>query len=186
LSHTVNFATITQNDSSTAVGNIFVDITRLSSFSTYPIINGLSDYDAEFITVNNVAVATNTVHLNQRSMEINNERIMQFQLQLANETWEFVCIDDDTNIKFNSFLHTFLNIFEASFPVKYKSIHINKNGWITQGIKMSHECKRRLHVRAHTKDSNGGIIKAFYIKYCKIHKLYRRLKKQYYNRLIAK
>jgi hypothetical protein len=52
---------------------------------------------------------------------------MQFQLQFANESWESVYTDNDTSSKFNSFLHTFLNIFEASFPVKYKSIHRNKN-----------------------------------------------------------
>jgi len=40
LSHTVNFATETQNGSSTSANNIFVDITRLRS-STSPIINGL-------------------------------------------------------------------------------------------------------------------------------------------------
>jgi hypothetical protein len=72
---------------------------------------------------------------------------MQFQLQLANETWESIYIDNDTNNKFNSFLHTFLNIFEASFPVKYKSIH-RKNGWITQGIKISCEHKRKLYKTA--------------------------------------
>jgi hypothetical protein len=32
---------------------------------------------------------------------------------------------------------TFPNTFEASFPVKHKSIHTNKNGRITQGIKIS-------------------------------------------------
>jgi hypothetical protein len=61
------------------------------------------------------------------------------QLQSANETWESVYIDNDTNNKFNSFLHT------ASFPVKYKSIHKTKNGWITQGIKISFDHKRRLY-----------------------------------------
>jgi hypothetical protein len=70
---------------------------------------------------------------------------MKFQLQLANETSESVYIDNDTNNKFNFFLHTFLNTFEASFPVKYKSIHRNKNGWITQAV-----------------------IKSSYIRYCKI------------------
>jgi len=39
---------------------------------------------------------------------------MQFQLQLANKTWESVYIDSDTNNTFNSFLHTFISIFEAS------------------------------------------------------------------------
>jgi hypothetical protein len=146
LSHTVHFATRTQNDSSTAISNIFVDITRLSSSSTCPIINGLSDHDAQFLTVNNIVPATNIVPLKQSTREINIERIMQFQLQLANESWKSVYIDNDTNKKFDSFLHTFLNIFEASFPVKYKGKHRNMNGWIKQGIKMSCEYKRRLYI----------------------------------------
>jgi hypothetical protein len=104
--------------------------------------------------------------LKQRTRKINNERMMQFQLQLANETWGSVCIDNDTNNKFNSFLHTFLNIFEASSSLKYKSIHRNKNGWITQGIKISCECKRRLYI--YSRGSDDAVIKAFYIKYCKI------------------
>jgi hypothetical protein len=78
-----------------------------------------------------------------QQLKISNERIMQFQLELANETWESVYIDNDNNSKFDSFLHT-LNVFEASFPVKYESIHRNKNGWITQGIKLSCESKRGL------------------------------------------
>jgi hypothetical protein len=78
LSHTVHFATRTQNDSCTAVSDTFVDITRLSSSSACPIINGLSDHDAQFLTANNIAPATNIVHLKQRSREINNERSMQF------------------------------------------------------------------------------------------------------------
>jgi hypothetical protein len=60
---------------------------------------------------------------------------------VANKTWESVYMYD-TNNKFNPFLCTFLNIFEARVPVKYKSIHRNKNGWITQGIKISSEHKR--------------------------------------------
>jgi hypothetical protein len=60
---------------------------------------------------------------------------MQFQLKLANGTWESLYTNNDPNNNFKSFLHTFLNNFEASFPVKYKCIHRNKNGWVMQGIK---------------------------------------------------
>jgi len=67
MSHTVNCATRTQNDSSTAINNIFVDITRLSSSSVCPIVNGLSEHDAQFLTLNNIAPATNTVHMKQRT-----------------------------------------------------------------------------------------------------------------------
>jgi hypothetical protein len=42
--------------------------------------------------------------------------------------------------------------------VKYKSTHRNKNGGITQGIKISYE----------SRDINDAVIEAFYIKYCKI------------------
>jgi hypothetical protein len=126
------------------IGNVFVDITRLSS-STCP--SGLSDYDVQFLTVNNIAPATNIVPLKQRTRKINSKRIMQFQIQLANESWECVRIDSDTINMFDSFLHIFLNIFEASFPVKYESIHRNKNSWNLQGIKISCECKRRLYIQ---------------------------------------
>jgi hypothetical protein len=53
---------------------------------------------------------------------------MQFQLLLENATWESVYEDNDTNNKFNSFLYTFLNIFEASFPIKCKNMCKTNNG----------------------------------------------------------
>jgi len=78
-------------------------------------------------------------------------------------------------------LLTFLNIFEASFLVKYKSIHRNKNVWITQGLKTYCECKKRLCI--YSRDSND----AFYMKYYEIlSKVIQEAKKQHYNRLIAK
>jgi hypothetical protein len=100
----------------TAIDNIFVDSIRFSSSSTSPIINGLSDHDAQYLMINNIAAATNLIPLKQRTRKVNNETIMQFQLLLKSETQESIYKDNDTNNKFNSFLYTFLNIFEASFP----------------------------------------------------------------------
>jgi hypothetical protein len=62
LSHTVHFAARTQNDSSTAV------LQYCRYYKTKLIVymshnNGLSDHDAEFLTINNIAPATNIVHL---------------------------------------------------------------------------------------------------------------------------
>jgi hypothetical protein len=59
------------------------------------------------------------------------------------ETWEPVYIDTDPNCMFNSFLSTFFNTFQTSFPIKYKSMK-DKNDWITQGIKISSKHKRNL------------------------------------------
>jgi hypothetical protein len=126
LSHTVNFATRTQNESSTATDNIFVANSRLQSPSTSPLINGLSDHDAQLLTVNNIYTTTNKIPLKQRIRLINNETITNFQTLLKKETWESVYRDNDTNYMFNSFLCTFLNIFQASFPIKYKSSNNKK------------------------------------------------------------
>jgi hypothetical protein len=67
------------------------------------------------------------------------------------ETWDCVHIDTDSYHMFNSFLCTFLNIFLASFPVKYNSTK-NESDWITQGINMS--CKHKRSMYAFSKNSS--------------------------------
>ena len=47
----VKFPTCTQQNSATAIDNIFIDITRMGNCSICPIINGLSDHDAQSITL---------------------------------------------------------------------------------------------------------------------------------------
>jgi hypothetical protein len=54
--YTAHFAT-TQNKSSTAIDNIFVDNSRLESSYTSPLINGLPDHDAHFLTINNICAS---------------------------------------------------------------------------------------------------------------------------------
>jgi cell division inhibitor SulA len=92
LSHAIHFATRNQIDKGTAIDIIFVDDTRLSSYSTYPIINGLSKHESQNRTLNNIAPTNNILHWKQRISELNNERIMQFQLQLANLSWESIYV----------------------------------------------------------------------------------------------
>jgi hypothetical protein len=46
---------------------------------------------------------------------------MQFKLLVKGEIWESVHKDKDNNNTFNSFLYTFLNIFEAAFLIKYRN-----------------------------------------------------------------
>jgi hypothetical protein len=61
------------------------------------------------------------VSLKQRTRIINSETLTNFQSLLKQETWQSVYQTQDTNNMFNSFLNTFLHIFEASFPVTYRS-----------------------------------------------------------------
>jgi hypothetical protein len=78
LIHTVNFATRIQNNSRIAIDKIFVGSIRFSSSSTSPIINGLTDHDAQYLMINNIAAAGNLIPLKQRIRKVNNETIMQF------------------------------------------------------------------------------------------------------------
>jgi hypothetical protein len=102
------------------------------------------------------------------------------------ETWESVYRDNDTNYMFSSFVCTFLNIFQASFPIKYKSINNKKiMTGLLQGIKIS--CKHKGSLYTLIKNSNDPKAKAHYIKYCRIlRKVIKEAKKQHYTRLIAK
>jgi exonuclease III len=52
LTSVVIFPTRTQNYTTTATGNIFIDISKMGNYSTCPTINGLSDHDAQSITLN--------------------------------------------------------------------------------------------------------------------------------------
>jgi hypothetical protein len=69
LSHTINFATKTQNDSNFANDNIFVNNLKLSSSFTFSIISGLLDHDGQFITIKTV-LATDTVPFEQQTRKI--------------------------------------------------------------------------------------------------------------------
>jgi hypothetical protein len=61
---------------------MFLDIKRLVSFSsTSSIINSLSDYDFQYLVINNIIAANNLFSLKQRARKINNETIVHFVKQ---------------------------------------------------------------------------------------------------------
>jgi hypothetical protein len=163
LSHTVNFPTGAQNSSSTAIDHIFIDTARLNSSYRAPIINGLSDHDAQFLMKSDINIDTNLAPFKWRLWKINNETIAQFQ-HVLDYMWEPVSKNSDTDYNFNSFLDTFGKKFEASFPVQSKSLRKTRNDWITQEIKMSCRHKRSLYIL--NRRSNNPHMKAHYSKYC--------------------
>jgi hypothetical protein len=80
----VNFARIIQNSSNIATDIIITYSTRSSSSCTSPTINGISDHDAQFLTVNNITTKVNLMPLKYRTTKINNETTAQFQHLLKN------------------------------------------------------------------------------------------------------
>jgi hypothetical protein len=85
---------------------------------------------------------------------------------------------------FISFLCTFLNTFQASFPVKHNSSK-HKNEWMTQGKKIS--CKHKRGLYAFNMNSIDPKAKVHYNKYCKmLRTIITGAKKPHYSKLIRK
>jgi hypothetical protein len=126
---------------STAIDNVFIDNARLSCSYTSPIVNGLSDHDAQFLTISNITMEVDLAPLKWRTRIVNDETTAQFKHLLDNEMWEPVFENRDTNYKCNSFQFMFLKVFEASFPVQNKHVGEKKN-WIMQGNKIS--CRHKI------------------------------------------
>jgi hypothetical protein len=123
LTSVVNFPTHIQKNSVTAIDNTFIDTSKMVNYSISPIINGLSDHDAQLITLlsYNLRPPTKKYKLIRN---INDHTINDFLTKLSYETWDTIFSTDDVNIMFNSFLDAYLKMFYSSFPLK--RVHINK------------------------------------------------------------
>ena len=119
LANTVNFPTRFAEKTTTMIDNIFIDAQR--TFNISPHINGLSDHDAQILTINNFPVP-NIKYAPQYTRIINKINIAELQLQLSWESWNEVFNKKDVNLMFNSFLNTYLRYFNSSFKIKKKKI----------------------------------------------------------------
>ena len=54
LSNTVNFMTRIQNNSISAIYNIFIDTKRFETYTLTPLSNGLSDYEAQLLEIRHI------------------------------------------------------------------------------------------------------------------------------------
>jgi hypothetical protein len=115
------------------IDNIFFDITRVSNFMTSPIINGLSDQDAQTLEIYTKNFDRKKDSIKTKSItQINKFTINEFKNKLSEELWKGILENPcmDVNIKFNSFLKVYLQIINSSFP-KIKVHERQSNQWIT-------------------------------------------------------
>jgi hypothetical protein len=179
---TVTFPTRISKNSSTQIDNIYVNTYKLD-FSVYPVINDLSDHDAQVIAFTDICGPTPKKSFSM-IRKVDKNTIANFAYLLSYETWEDVFSETDVNKIYNEFLNTYLRIFYANFPlVKVKSSQSTKP-WITKGIKISCLTKRRLYLNY--RSSNNVDIKNHYKRYCYIlSKVITTAKNLYYNKLIS-
>jgi len=131
----------------------------------YPLINGLSDHDAQVINLSNLLNINPKIHYTfNRRIDRNSTCI--FIDRVSYENWEEVFLEDNVNTISNNFLNIYLRIFNASFPVVKSKESTKSNRWLTTGIRISCTTKRNLY--ATYRNSMDPNYKAHYKKYCKI------------------
>jgi hypothetical protein len=181
LFSTITFPTRITINSSTLIDNIYIDINNYK-FSVYPLINSLSDLDAQVIELANVYNINPKIRYTfTRKIDCTSTR--SFTEDLSHENWDEIFLDEDVDKIFNKFLDTYLKVFNANFPIVIRKKSIKSNPWITSGIRISCNIKRNLYVSyINSKDPTH---KAQYKDYCKIlSSVIRAAKKMYFDSLI--
>ena len=131
------------NGSSTAIDNIFIDLSRNCTIN--PLINGLSDHDAQLLILENVVAPIQEI-TSCYVRNTNSLTIYEFQSKLSMESWKDIFERSDTNVIFNNFLNIYLKIFYACFTKwKLNSAHRYNSG-ITREIKVLCHNKRILYM----------------------------------------
>ena len=163
----IDFPTRTNNTTGTAIDYVFINEFKHANYKIYSSINGLSDHDAQILSLPDTSISNNGNEL-YTYREINAHLLNEFQMNLSHEAWEnvFNNNDKDTNTTFNNFLDTFLKTFNASFPIKKTQLKRNNKNWLTTGIKTSCNNKRKLYLLC--KESNDFKLKKHYKEYCKL------------------
>jgi len=131
----------------------------VGNYSICPIINGLSDHDAQSITLHSF---NHRPPPKKRMLitKMNEHSINDFISKLSCESWDTKFSTDDVNKMFNSFLDSYLKIFYSSLPLK--RIHVNKKNknWITLGILTSFKHKRELFISSRN-INNSDLINSY-------------------------
>jgi exonuclease III len=183
LSSIITFPTRIQKESRTIIDNIFINTSKFNNFSIYPSINGLSDHDAQCLTIHDIL----KYNLNTNApftRKFDKLSIADFNNKLSYEIWDNVFSENDVNTSFNNFLNTYLILFNSCFPPKKIQYNPNNKAWLTQGIKISCLHKRKLFMIQ--RNNNDPNLTVHYRKYCKILTSVIKLAKQkYYNNLIT-
>jgi len=113
----IKFLTRIQNTSATAIYKIFIDVSQFEGYTIAPVINGISDHDAQLLTISTDYTYVPT----QRSKsvrKINKRTVSDFIDKLSCKSWVSIFNSEDVNARLNSFLNIYLRIFYSNLPLK--------------------------------------------------------------------
>lgn len=169
LSYVVNFPTRITSSTATAIDNIFINKSKHEQYTVVPIVNGLSDHDAQILNINLNFCYKTKLTTKTKIRRINKFTLGQLKSSLKTENWNILTLENDPNQQYNHFIQTILLHLETNCPVKISNIpkkSDKQNAWITRGIINSCNTKRLLYLKA--KNSSHPETIAHYKIYCKI------------------
>lgn len=167
LTSVIDFPTRVVKDSSTLIDNTFIDQDKFKNINSCPVENGLSDHDAQLVTVFDIAPFSNSKLPSKVVRSINDSTIRNFRENLQQLDWDEVYKEPDANLKYNLFHDTLVREFENCFPKKVVKSNYKKpckKPWLTKGIKISCNHKRELYLT--TRKSNDPETVNYYKNYC--------------------
>jgi hypothetical protein len=126
LSRTVYFPTRIQNNSISAIDNIFIDPNRSGNYTIILHVNDLSDHDGQIIYINNTNLQIHS-SCTQLVTKFSKSSMDKFLIQLSYETWGNIFVDQDAETIFNSFLNIYLRIFYSNFLKKKNRFSLKLN-----------------------------------------------------------
>jgi len=179
----IQFPTRITNSSASTIDSIFINTVKFNDFIVHPLINGMSDHDAQFIVLHDIIIQNESNYF-CFTRKFNKSLALDFNFKLTCESWDSVFSYNDVNLSFSNFLNTYLRIFNSSFPMNKIHYTSHTKAWLTQGIKISYINKRKLFLNSC--NSNDSEIKIHYKKYCRIlTDVIKLAKKIHYNNLLV-
>jgi hypothetical protein len=115
---TVNFPTRVQNQSNMAIDVIFIDNYKFTMYTISPMYNGLSDYDAQLLTIKYINLQT-VNHHSYSIRNINKYSMEEFKIRLSYESRDSMFSNSDNmdvDSLFNIFLNNYLRRVYTCFP----------------------------------------------------------------------
>jgi hypothetical protein len=106
MTNVIEFPTRINGGHGTAIGGIFVDVSRANHFTVASISNGLSDHEVQYIVLDRVCPYQTDLPHHKRWV-ISKETINCFIETIKEETWGTIYKAEYINDIFNVFLNTF-------------------------------------------------------------------------------
>ena len=183
----INKPTRITKRNATAIDHIITNSYLSSNLKTGIIKTDISDHFPIFLVSDTPDVSTYPLTTTIFKRYINDKSIKQFNLLLKEVNWNIVLKKKCPNKAYESFLETFLCLYEKAFPkikinIKTKSL---LSPWMTKGLLKSSKKKQKLYDKFLKNKTNKN-----HLNYKTYNNLFKQIKnkskKNYYQNLLLK